>query len=506
MSGGDQQLSQSGNLTVEGQEDQHLSVVVLGASGDLAKKKTYPALFALFSNNLLPPKFVIYGFARSEMDDAKFRSLMESKLKGNGDKKKFLDQCHYFHGQYDSEEDFAKLSKQLTEKEEKGNGKKANRIFYLAIPPSVFVASAKSIRKSCMTENGYNRVIIEKPFGKDLESSNKLGREIEKLFSEDQLFRIDHYLGKEMVQNLMTLRFGNSVFEPVWNRHNIANVTISFKEDIGTEGRGGYFDDFGIIRDVMQNHLTQMLALFCMEPPVTLEAADVQNEKVKLLRAIPPIELDNVVLGQYGKKKDGSGESYLDDKTVPKGSIAPTFASAVVFVNNSRWQGVPFILKCGKALNERKAEVRVQFHTPTYNLFKDTQPNELVIRVQPNEAMYMKITQKKPGLTTELYQSELDLTYKSRFNESSLPDAYERLLLDVIRGDHGLFVRSDELEASWKIFTSVLHEIDEKKVKPHIYDFGGRGPQEADDLAKKYGYRRTEGYVWPTPGSQKSKM
>jgi glucose-6-phosphate 1-dehydrogenase len=481
---------------------QQYSVVVVGASGDLAKKKTYPALFALYSNNLLPENTIIYGFARSEMSDEKFRESITSRLKGSGDKQKFLAKCFYFHGQYDSEEAFKKLDKALAEKE-KENG---NRIFYFAIPPSVFVATARSIKAGCQSKTGWNRVIVEKPFGKDLQSSDQLSHDLGKLFEEDQLYRIDHYLGKEMVQNLMVVRFGNSFFEPLWNRFHIASVTITFKEDIGTEGRGGYFDEFGIIRDVMQNHLTQILSLVAMEPPVTLDAEDVRDEKVKLLRAIPPIDLQNVVLGQYGPSEDGKQPGYLDDKTVPKGSVAPTFATAVVFVNNARWSGVPFILKCGKALNERKAEIRVQFRPPAYNLFNDAQPNELVIRVQPNEAMYVKLMQKKPGLTGELYQSELDLTYNERFGKINLPDAYERLILDVFRGDHNLFVRDDELTASWKIFTPVLKRIDETKVVPHPYVFGSRGPAAADELVRKYGFKRTEGYEWPGQGQSTPKL
>eukprot|EP00026_Physarum_polycephalum_P006879 Phypoly_transcript_06932.p1 GENE.Phypoly_transcript_06932~~Phypoly_transcript_06932.p1 ORF type:complete len:495 (+),score=113.28 Phypoly_transcript_06932:121-1605(+) len=481
------------NITLTKEEkNQRLSIVVLGASGDLAKKKTYPALFALYSNDLLPPNTVIYGYARSELDDAKFRQSLEPKLKGSGDKKKFLELLHYQHGGYDSAESFAKLSETL----KKHEGNHGNRIFYFAIPPSVFVPSAKAIKASGLSTTGWNRIIVEKPFGRDLQSSTQLANELSKLFNEDQLFRIDHYLGKEMVQNLMVLRFANNVFDPLFNRNHIANVSITFKEDIGTEGRGGYFDEFGIIRDVMQNHLTQILALFAMEAPVTLEASDVQAEKVKLLRAIPPITKDNVVIGQYTASKDGKNPGYLDDSTVPKGSKCPTFASAVAFVNNARWHGVPFILKCGKALSERKTEVRVQFQPPAYHLF-NAQANELVIRVQPNEAIYLKMTQKKPGLNNEQVQAELDLTYKERFGHVNLPDAYERLILDVIRGDHSLFVRSDELEASWKIFTPLLHEMEKNGDAPIPYEFGGRGPAEADELAKRFGFKRTEGYVWP---------
>eukprot|EP01111_Echinosteliopsis_oligospora_P016960 TRINITY_DN7197_c0_g1_i3.p1 TRINITY_DN7197_c0_g1~~TRINITY_DN7197_c0_g1_i3.p1 ORF type:complete len:524 (-),score=120.96 TRINITY_DN7197_c0_g1_i3:97-1587(-) len=475
-----------------------VAVVVLGASGDLAKKKTYPALFALFCNGLLPKNTIIYGYARSAMDDVKFRSGIALRLKGLDEKKQqFLAKCYYVNGGYDSAEGFRQLSSVLSAKEKSMGALPANRIFYFAIPPSVFVASAQMIKSNCLSTTGYNRIVVEKPFGKDLASSTELGRSLSAIFTEDQLYRIDHYLGKEMVQNLMVLRFANSVFEPMWNRFHISSVTISFKEDIGTEGRGGYFDEFGIIRDVMQNHLIQMLALVAMEAPVTLDSEDVRDEKVKLLRAIKPIKKEEIVVGQYGRSPDGKQPSYLDDPTVPKGSITPTFATAVLFVNNNRWKGVPFILKCGKALNERKAEVRIQFHTPTYGIFNGTQPNELVIRVQPNEAMYLKVTQKRPGLTADLHQSELDLTYNSRFGSTNLPDAYERLVLDVIRGDHNLFVRDDELAASWEIFTPILHQLEQLKIAPELYEFGSRGPAAADELVRRVGFRRTEGYTWP---------
>jgi len=328
-----------------------------------------------------------------------------------------------------------------------------------------------------------------------LESSTVLSREMGALFDEEQVYRIDHYLGKEMVQNLMVMRFANLVWEPLWNRHHIANITITFKEDIGTEGRGGYFDEFGIIRDVMQNHLLQILALVAMEPPVTLSAEDVRDEKVKVLRQCIPIAFDDMVTGQYGTDPTGTKAGYLDDAGVPKDSVTPTFAAAVIHIKNTRWNGVPFILKCGKALNERKAEIRIQFKANPSSIYGDAKRNELVLRVQPDEAVYMKFMAKVPGLSEEMTQTELDLTYKQRF-DARLPDAYERLIYDVLRGDHNLFVRVDELEAAWKIFTPVLHHIEKQKVKPSVYQFGSRGPQAADDLSKRYGFERTEGYVW----------
>eukprot|EP01121_Diplochlamys_sp_Union-15-3_P021786 TRINITY_DN9009_c0_g1_i1.p1 TRINITY_DN9009_c0_g1~~TRINITY_DN9009_c0_g1_i1.p1 ORF type:complete len:536 (-),score=102.65 TRINITY_DN9009_c0_g1_i1:72-1679(-) len=477
-----------------------LTIVVLGASGDLAKKKTFPALYELFRRGLFPKEFLVIGYARTPMDPAKFKHHITQNLKGSSEnKEKFASSAHYVAGNYNSLDDFQKLSDEISNFEKKLHpGASSNRVFYMALPPVVFVDAAKAIKSKALSKSGWNRVIVEKPFGRDLNSFRVMSRELSAIFNEDEIYRIDHYLGKEMVQNLMALRFANSVFEPLWNHRYISSVTITFKENFGTEGRGGYFDEFGIIRDVMQNHLTQILSLVAMESPVSLAAEDIRDEKVKVLRAIPAVEYKDTVLGQYGRDDKGKNPSYLDDKTVPKGSNCPTFAMAVLHIHNSRWNGVPFILKCGKALDERKAEVRVQFKDVTANLFTDSPRNELVLRLQPKEAIYMKTNIKVPGLTSELVQTELDLTYDDRFKaaEEGLPDAYERLILDVTRGDHNLFVRADELDAAWKIFTPLLHHIESEKVKPIIYPFGSRGPSEADELAKKYGYVRHSNYSW----------
>eukprot|EP01116_Phalansterium_solitarium_P006270 TRINITY_DN1857_c0_g1_i2.p1 TRINITY_DN1857_c0_g1~~TRINITY_DN1857_c0_g1_i2.p1 ORF type:complete len:545 (+),score=193.01 TRINITY_DN1857_c0_g1_i2:44-1636(+) len=478
-------------------ETEVTSLVVLGASGDLAKKKTFPSLFALYCLGLLPPNTTIFGYARSAMTDDEFRKHASQHFKVPAEwqpkRAEFLARLFYVAGQYDREADFVELHATLCLHEQRSAV--ANRVFYFAVPPSVFVASARGIRTACMpTGGGWVRLIVEKPFGRDLASSDQLGAELGSMFTEEQLYRIDHYLGKEMVQNLLVVRFGNAVFEPLWNRQHVANVVITFKEDIGTEGRGGYFDQFGIVRDVMQNHLLQMLALVAMETPVSLDAEDVRDEKVKVLRSCRPVALDDIVVGQYAA--GGGQPGYLDDKTVPSGSRAATFATAVVHIDNPRWKGVPFILKCGKALNERKAEIRVQFRRQPNTLFPKSNLNELVMRVQPDEAVYLKFNGKVPGLSADVVQTELDLTYKQRF-DVRLPDAYERLIYDAVtRGDHSLFVRADELRAAWRIFTPLLHELDAGAVQPEIYTFGSRGPAQADQLMQRYGFERTEGYVW----------
>lgn len=495
-------------------KDKCLSIVVIGASGDLAFKKIYPCLFSLYSQGYFPAKTLIAGYARSKIAQEDFLKRISQKFDRSKQSQfqSFFDINFYVNGQYDQTEDFGRLHADLYEREQQMSPAGANRVFYFAIPPSVFVQVSKSIHSASFTKSGWNRIIVEKPFGRDLDSSNQLQKELGSLFSEDQVYRIDHYLGKEMVQNLMVLRFANKVFEPIWNRDHISSVQITFKEDFGTEGRGGYFDQYGIIRDVMQNHLLQILSLIGMEPPVSMRAEDVRDEKVKLLRAISPIELQDIVIGQYGPGEDPVKQpGYLDDPTVDKSSITPTFAAAVLKVNNSRWADTPFILKCGKALNQRKAEIRIQFKTPVNNLFEDLSPNELVMRVQPDEAVYLKMTTKKPGLESGLSHTELDLSYKKRFKHQAqqLPDAYERLILDVIQGDHNLFVRVDELQQAWNIFTPILHRLENERIRPINYSYGSRGPTEADQLIERIGYVRTVKYEWQDPHQEhenKSKL
>lgn len=327
-----------------------------------------------------------------------------------------------------------------------------------------------------MSRPHFTRVIVEKPFGKDLKSSNELSAHLSKLFLEEEIYRIDHYLGKEMVQNLIVLRFANQIFKRIWNRDSIECVMITFKEPFGTQGRGGYFDEFGIIRDVMQNHLLQILSLVAMDTPVSKNAEEIRNEKVKVLRSIAELKMQDVIIGQYVGNPNGQGEEklgYLDDPTVPADSTTPTFCCAVLKIKNERWDGVPFILKSGKALNERKAEIRIQFKEVPGDIFDNTcARNELVIRVQPDEAVYMKISTKKPGMNFNPVETELDLTYKHRYEGEYMPDAYERLILDVFLGSQINFVRTDELAEAWRIFTPLLHQFEKEKPKPLTYVYG----------------------------------
>ncbi|KAK6930787.1 Glucose-6-phosphate dehydrogenase, C-terminal [Dillenia turbinata] len=352
--------------------DSTVSITVVGASGDLAKKKIFPALFALFYEGCLPEHFTVFGYARSKMTDAELRTIVSKTLTCRIDKREncsekmdqFLKRCFYHSGQYDSEEHFTELDKKLKEHE---GGRVSNRLFYLSIPPNIFIDAVRCASSSASSANGWTRVIVEKPFGRDSESSAALTRNLKQYLEEDQIFR--------------------------------------------------YFDHYGIIRDIMQNHLLQILALFAMETPVSLDAEDIRNEKVKVLRSMKPLQLEDVVIGQYKSHAKGgiNYPGYTDDKTVPKDSLTPTFAAAALFIDNARWDGVPFLMKAGKALN------------------------------------------------TKRYSKEI-------------PDAYERLLLDAIEGERRLFIRSDELDAAWALFTPVLKELEEKKIIPEYYPYGSRGP------------------------------
>uniref|UniRef100_A0A1J3IIW2 Glucose-6-phosphate 1-dehydrogenase n=1 Tax=Noccaea caerulescens TaxID=107243 RepID=A0A1J3IIW2_NOCCA len=495
--------SQEAKTTAEesdgGEGKSTVSITVVGASGDLAKKKIFPALFALYYEGCLPEHFTIFGYARSKMTDGELRDTVSKTLTCRIDKREncgekmeeFLKRCFYHTGQYDSQEHFVALDKKLKEHE---GGRLSNRLFYLSIPPNIFVDAVKCASSSASSVNGWTRVIVEKPFGRDSKTSAALTKSLKQYLEEDQIFRIDHYLGKELVENLSVLRFSNLIFEPLWSRQYIQNVQLIFSEDFGTQGRGGYFDNYGIIRDIMQNHLLQILALFAMETPVSLDAEDIRNEKVKVLRSMRPIQLEDVVIGQYKSNTKGgvTYPGYTDDTTVPKGSLTPTFAAAALFIDNARWDGVPFLMKAGKALHTRSAEIRVQFKHVPGNLYNrnsgtnlDRTTNELVIRVQPDEGIYLKVNNKVPGLGMRLDQSHLNLLYSTRYSKE-IPDAYERLLLDAIEGERRLFIRSDELDAAWALFTPLLKEIEEKKTSPESYPYGSRGPVGAHYLAARH--------------------
>ena len=477
-----------------------LGIVVVGASGDLAQTKVIPALFSLYCQHFLPEDFHIFGLARTAMSHEAFREKVAENLacryapgESCADRAEaFLQRCYYCQGQYSSCDSFLDLFELMREVE--GSGP-INRIFYMAIPPSVFEEVAQALGDSglvaCDDSNGWSRIVVEKPFGRDRASSDLLVEEMQMVFTEEMTYRIDHYLGKEIVQNLMVLRFANLIFEPLWNHISIESVSIKWAEPIGVGQRGGYFDGFGIIRDVMQNHLLQILALLTMEQPSEFSAAAVRNAKVALLRSISPLTSDRVAVGQYGAAPHGQQTAYRDAPNVPADSITPTYAAAVLQINNPRWQGVPFYVEAGKALEHKINEVRIRFRGVSAGLFMKTgaalQPNELIIRIQPDEAIVLKIMNKLPGLGLELVATELNLRYQAAFS-GVIPDAYECLLLDVIKGDRSLFIRADELAAAWDVFTPVLQQMESERLDPEIYPYGSAGPLAAKALARAYGF------------------
>ncbi|KAK8050262.1 hypothetical protein PG994_011992 [Apiospora phragmitis] len=448
-------------------------IVVLGASGDLAKKKTFPALFGLYRNQFLPNDIQIVGYARTEMPHDEFIKRVKSYIKTpTKDLEKQLEEfcsiCTYVWatpantGEGQAQEPSAVL-----------HGPAAKRVHNCFSAPEEMLLPLRMVALASFAPQ------VEKPFGKDLNSSRELQKSLEPDWKEDELFRIDHYLGKEMVKNILILRFGNLFFGATWNRQHIDNIQITFKEPFGTEGRGGYFDEFGIIRDVQQNHLLQVLTLLAMERPISFSSEDIRDEKVRVLRAMPAIEPKNVIIG----------------------FAMPTFCALVAYIKNERWDGVPFIMKAGKALNEQKTEIRIQFKDVTSGIFKDIPRNELVMRIQPNESVYIKMNSKLPGLSMQTVVTELDLTYRRRFSDLKIPEAYESLILDCLKGDHSNFVRDDELDASWRIFTPLLNYLDDnKEIIPMEYPYGSRGPAVLDDFTASYGYKFSDaaGYQWPT--------
>eukprot|EP01130_Rhizamoeba_saxonica_P009775 TRINITY_DN3990_c2_g1_i3.p1 TRINITY_DN3990_c2_g1~~TRINITY_DN3990_c2_g1_i3.p1 ORF type:complete len:496 (-),score=128.33 TRINITY_DN3990_c2_g1_i3:17-1504(-) len=456
-----------------------LSVVIFGGSGDLAKKKTFPSLFALYRTQMIPSDVVLIGYGRRDIPLDLFRHQVTERINAVGMEdilEEFKTRIFYFKGGYDAE-NCKKLATMLEELEsEVKSNEKHNRLFYLALPPSVFVSSAAAIKEGALSKNGWNRIIVEKPFGVDTESSKKLSEGLS-IWPEEDIYRIDHYLGKEMVQNIIPLRFSNTLFSKIWDRDHIESVKIVFEENIGTAGRGGYFDKSGIIRDVMQNHLIQILALVAMDEPAALEAEEIRNEKVKVLEKIPPILLKETILGQYTAALDGSYPAYTDDDTVPDASKTATYCELTAHIKNDRWEGVPFVLKAAKGVNEKKVEVVIQFKQDS-KLYPNSAGNQLVLKIQPDMKIAYKMNNKQPGISEEITNVELNYLYDNLSSSTHIPDAYERLILDAIQANTNSFVRADELDAAWKIFTPLLHEIEETGATPEMYAFGTEGVEQ----------------------------
>lgn len=466
-----------------------LTIVVVGASGDLAKKKTYPSLFDLYSSKLLPRNTVIWGYARSNKTHESLRSGLKPFLLDRSidedEIDAFLSTCFYHSGKsYGDLEAYKELNEMILENEVNLNN---NRLFYFAIPPNRFGEAGLQVKKAAMAVDGWTRVVVEKPFGRDLQSCKELLGLLARNFEEDQLYRIDHYLGKEMVQNLLVFRFSNSWMDWLWHRNAISHVEICFKESIGTQGRGGYFDQYGIIRDIIQNHLMQVLTVLTMEPPHKGNSTEIggyiRDAKVDVLNAMPPIPLSDCLLGQY--------KGYTDDPTIEdKSTTAPTFAAVRCFINTPRWEGVPFIMTAGKALDERKAEIIVHFKEPKHStLFGSRLPqNQLTIKIQPltDEAISLKTNIKSPGFQSSPVSTDLQFNYNRQFHmASNNPDAYTRLILDVLRGREMSFVRDDELRKSWEIFTPLLQQIEQNNIEPFSYMPGQSAPDQFHDFFLK---------------------
>ena len=454
-----------------------LTIVIFGATGDLAKKKLFPALYQLALLGHIPRHTRVVGYGRKMVDMEEFLAKQCVNIKEDPrlPKAEFLSRIGFHAGGYDDPTSYARLHELMSSYEA---GTVGNRLFFLSVPPTVFGAVTAMLSEKCRAaEGGYTRLMIEKPFGRDSATFEDLNQLTASHFHETQLYRLDHYLGKEVILNIASLRWANQVFEPTWNARHIESVQLTFKEDLGTGGRGGYFDGFGIIRDIIQNHLLQAFMWLAMEPPSSMSAAAIVARKVELLSAVSTLSLDDpdsVFLGQFGRQGD-EHPGYLDDATVPEGSRCPTFASMVLKVDNDRWRGVPFLFTAGKGMDERVCELRVRFKTTPTNLMMGVeQQNELVMRVQPDEAVYMITVAKEPGITAEQVRKPtvMDMTYATQFKGAYVGDAYERMFLNCARGDQALFVSAAELVEAWRIFTPLLHQIDERKPQPVVHPFG----------------------------------
>lgn len=496
------------------------SFIIFGASGDLTHRKLIPSLFFLYQKALLSEHFYVLGCARTEMDDEGFRASFTDKIKPNKQSaskssinliKSFLSRCFYISGDYNSVDLYIKIKKRIEELDKKFQ-KEKNHIFYLATPPSLYIPIVQNLGKSGLSHTAENTktsnqrgracIVIEKPFGRDLESARKLDSELKKVFREEQIYRIDHYLGKETVQNILLFRFANSIFEPIWNRRYVDNVQITVAESLGVEHRAGYFEQAGLLRDMFQNHMLQMLSLVAMEPPISFDANRVRDEKVKLLRAITPIQpheiREKVIRGQYGRGKvDGRDvPAYREEKGVAPDSTVETYVAMKLYIDNWRWQGVPFYLRAGKRLEKKSSKIVVTFKNVPHSMFQplrpeDLEPNILIFHVQPEEGISLRILAKHPG--PKLCMDTLEMVFRySDVIEGELPDAYERLLLDCMLGDQTLFIRNDDMEVSWKLISPITGIFEDKGKASiagqlHIYPAGSWGPAATEELLKKDG-------------------
>lgn len=493
------------------------AIVIFGASGDLTRRKLIPALYELTRQELLPENTVIVGFARREKTHDEFRKDMHegikqfARVKPKGNDKAldaFLKNLYYHTGSYDDKESFVGLKDFLAELDEELGTSAGNRLYYLSTPPNLFATIACELGESGQIANPHDdghwtRIIIEKPFGRDLASARALNRDLLSALAERQIFRIDHYLGKETVQNIMAFRFGNSIFEPLWNRRYVDHVQITVSEAVSVGSRAGYYDTSGAIRDMVQNHILQLVALVAMEPPASFAANAVRNEKVKVLNSLRPVTPEDIghmtIRGQYsaGKIGDKSIPDYHDEPDVATDSKTETYVALKFYLDNWRWAGIPFYARTGKALNKRISEITIQFRQPPLALFGHAQheghvdgdeiaPNTLTMRVQPNEGIRLRFGLKIPGPKMLLQPNEMEFYYQEVF-DADPPEAYERLILDAILGDSTLFIRHDEVEAAWTYVDTILDAWQDKSIPIHKYEPGSWGPKAAEDFMVRDG-------------------
>ena len=489
-------------------------LVIFGASGDLAKRKLIPAIYELAREKLLPEKFALVGYSRSPMSDDEYRKECRDAVQQFARTKpvdpnlwsRIERNASYVQGDYGSAEDHAKLAERLGQIDQQV-GTAGNRLFYLSTPPNTFepiiTCLGERQKRQPPPPKSSQRVIIEKPFGRDLPSARALNDLLHKFFAEEQVFRIDHYLGKETVQNLMVMRFANSIFEPIWNYKYIDHVQITVSETLGVGSRGGYYDKSGALRDMVQNHIFQLMALVAMEPPVALDARSIRDEKVKVFKAIRPIRPnaveDYVVPAQYtagGEGKDRT-DGYRKEKGVDPNSPTETFVALKFFIDNWRWSGTPFYLRTGKFLQQKLSEVVVRFRSPPLTLFQKqcdspVYPNDLIIKVQPDEGISCRLNGKVPGGAMNIKSVALNFNYQETFHVES-PEAYERLIFDAMTGDQTLFIRGDEAEAAWAVIDPIEQGLAQSKRRPDEYTPGSWGPRRAMDLIELDGRRWLQG-------------
>jgi glucose-6-phosphate 1-dehydrogenase len=492
--------------------DESCTLVIFGASGDLTRRKLLPALWSMFQSRVLPEPFAVVGVARSEMTNEQFRARMREAISDFARVKppssrvwdRFAQALFYYSGDPADAAMYPGLTTYLKQVEQE-RGTSGNRLFYVSTPPSVYPhlvtrLGEAGLNRSTEHTSGWVRIIIEKPFGRDLASAGSLNQVVASAFTEDQVYRIDHYLGKETVQNILVFRWANGIFEPLWNRNHVDHVQITVGESIGVEGRGAYYEESGALRDMIQNHILQLLCLVAMEPPVTFDADPVRDEKTKVMRAIRPIAADEVdrvaVRGQYGPGFVGGQRvvGYREEKGVSATSLTETFAALRLEIENWRWAGVPFYLRTGKRLPERASEIAVQFKQTPHLVFRRnpeilTEPNRLVLRIQPDEGMSLSFGAKLPGSDLRIKPVEMEFDYGKAFGGEP-PEAYERLLLDAMKGDATLYARGDWVTMAWELLQPVLDTWaggDPRKF-PN-YEAGTWGPAEADTLIERSGRR-----------------